>query len=298
MNVSPATRAGRARDLAADVIEAADVVSRQPDYLERNRRAWDGWAPGYLAAGRRAWADDVLRWGIWGTPEPELGLAGGIQAGTDVIELGCGTAEVSAWLARQGARPVAVDFARKQVQNVETLQRDLGIQFEVVGANAEDVRYDEESFDVAISEYGASLWCDPQRWLPEAHRLLRPNGVLIFFTNGAQLMICTPEDGGAVETRLARDYFAPARVEFEHGGPVEFHPTHGDWVRLLVATGFVVEDLIEVRPRDGAQARFSLAPLDWAQRWSSEEIWIARRATKALTTRQTVQAAPVVRLED
>jgi SAM-dependent methyltransferase len=272
--------------VADAVDQAADVpVSRQLDYLERNRRAWDGWAPGYLAAARRAWADDVLRWGIWGIPESELGLARGVQAGSDVVELGCGTAEISAWLARQGARSVAVDIAPKQVRNVEVLQDDHNLRFEVVCGNAEDVRYDDASFDVAISEYGASLWCEPQRWLPEAHRLLRPNGLLLFFTNGEQLMICTPDDGGPVGSRLVRDYFAPARVEFDASGPVEFHPTHGQWIRLLVASGFVIEDLVEVRPPVGAHARFSLAPLEWARRWSSEEIWIARKAGRAVTTR-------------
>jgi hypothetical protein len=28
----------------------------------------------------------------------------------------------------------------------------------------------------AISEYGASIWCDPYAWIPEAARMLRPAG--------------------------------------------------------------------------------------------------------------------------
>lgn len=287
MRVSSATRTLHARKLALDAIEEApeSPVARKLDYLERNREAWDRWAPGYLAAGRRAWNDEALTWGIWGIPESTLGLVRGVQTGTDVVELGCGTAEISAWLAREGARPVAVDIAPKQVRNVEDLQRDLGLRFRVICGNAEDVHYDDASFDVAISDYGASLWCDPHGWLPEAQRLLRPNGLLVFLTNGAQLMACTPEDGGQVGERLVRDYFGPTRVEFEEGGPVEFHPTHGEWIRLLVASGFVVEDLIEVQPSPGSKARFSLAPLEWARRWSSEEIWIARKADRALSSR-------------
>jgi len=35
-----------------------------------------------------------------------------------------------------------------------------------------------------ISEYGASIWCDPYRWIPEASRLLRPGGDLVFLVNG------------------------------------------------------------------------------------------------------------------
>ena len=261
------------------------VLGHERDYVVRNREAWDRWAPRYLATGRQAWGRDELEWGIWGIPESTLRLVRGIQQGDDVIELGSGTAEISANLARRGAKPVAVDIAPNQVRNVETLQFEFDLRFSVICENAESVRYDDASFDFAISDYGASLWCEPEKWLPEAHRLLRPNGLLVFLTTGTQLMICTPGDGSEVGTNLVRDYFAPTRVEFEAGGPVEFHPTHGEWIRLLVESGFVVEDLVEVRPPLGAEARFSLAPLEWAQRWSSEEIWIARKAQRAVTTR-------------
>ncbi|WP_216843803.1 methyltransferase domain-containing protein [Phytoactinopolyspora alkaliphila] len=35
--------------------------------------------------------------------------------GKDVIELGCGTAYVSAWMARRGARPVGLDNSAEQL---------------------------------------------------------------------------------------------------------------------------------------------------------------------------------------
>ena len=53
-----------------------------------------------------------------------------------------------------------------------------------------------------------------------------------------------------------RDYFSTYRVEFSDDSPVEFHPTHGQWIQLLHASGFVVENLIEVRPPEGAAPRF------------------------------------------
>ena len=40
-----------------------------------------------------------------------------------------------------------------------------------------DVPLPDASFDLAVSEYGASLWADPYKWIPEAARLLRPGGV-------------------------------------------------------------------------------------------------------------------------
>ena len=226
-----------------------------------------------------AWQADELLWGLWGTPESELRLLDGFESREDAIELGSGTAAISAWLARRGLRPVAVDFAKAQLRTAETFQHEFGPTFPLVPANAEDVPFDNESFDLAVSEYGASLWCSPHKWLPEAHRLLRPEGRRIFFTNSALLLTCTRTDGGPVGDRLVRDYFARYRVEFEPHGSVEFHLPHGDWIRLLRATGFVIDNLIEVRPPPSAKPRFDLVSPEWAQRWPSEEIWIAHKAS-------------------
>ncbi len=267
---------------AESAVESDDFDSYVPtalDYVERNRAAWEQLASVHIAAGRKAWEENELRWGLWGKPESELRLLDGFRSGEDAIELGCGTAAISAWLARRGLRPVAVDIAQAQIHNAETLQRDFNLRFPLIRTNAEQVAFDNESFDLAVSEYGASLWCNPRRWLPEASRLLRPEGRLIFLTNSALLMTCTPFDGGAVGDRLVRDYFSRYRVEFEHDGPVEFHLTHGQWVRLLRASGFVLDDLIEVRPEPGAKPRFDLVSADWARRWPSEEIWVAHRAS-------------------
>ena len=242
------------------------------------KSAWERWAPGHIAAGRRAWQSVVLRWGLWETPESDLRLLDGFGSGEDVIELGCGTAAICAWAARNGLRPVGIDFARGQLRTAETLQYEAHLSFPLIEANAEDVPFDSDSFDVAISEYGASLWCDPGRWLPEAHRLLRPEGRLIFFTPSALMLTCTPTDGGPVSDHLVRDYFTRDRIEFGPDGPVEFHRTHGHWFRLLRSTGFVVDHLIETRPNPAATPRFDVVTTEWAQRWPSEEIWVAHKA--------------------
>jgi SAM-dependent methyltransferase len=251
------------------------------DYIERNRAAWEKWAPGHIGAGHKAWQDEDLCWGIWGLPESELRLFDGLQEKEDAIELGSGTAAISAWLARQGVRPVALDFSSKQLQTADGFQREFGVWFPLVCANAEQVLFEDDSFDIAVSEYGASLWCDPQRWLPEARRLLRTNGQLIFFTNSSLLMACTPPDGGPPSDQLVRDYFDRYRIEFDDDGAVEFHLPHGHWVEMLRRNDFVLERLIEVRPPPGAKPRVGIVTADWARRWPSEEIWVARKTATA-----------------
>jgi SAM-dependent methyltransferase len=248
-----------------------------PDYIERNRELWERWSSGCIAPGLTAWRDQELRWGIWSTPEPELRLLEDVEPGGDVIELGCGTASISAALARRSFRMVAVDFSTRQLATVKRFQHEFELEFPLIRSSVEQIPFDHSSFDLAISEYGASLWCNPRRWLPEAHRLLRSGGRLIFFTNGALLMACTPPEGGPAGEELVRDYFSEYRVEFPGDSGVEFHVTHGHWIRLLRASGFVVERLIEVRPPPGATARFDFVSLEWARRWPSEEVWVARK---------------------
>lgn len=249
-----------------------------PDYLERNRAAWELWANRSPLEGRRAWQQDELQWGIWRTPESELRLVDALARGADVVELGCGTASICAGLARRGLRPVGVDIVRSQLETAARFEREFDLWFPLLRANAEQLHYEPGSFDCVVSEYGASLWCDPRRWLPEAHRLLRPGGLLVFFTVGSMLVSCTPEQGGRANERLERDYFARYQVSYPgENGAVEFHLTHGHWVRLLSATGFVLTDLVETKPPADAQAHYALASPQWAQRWPTEEIWVARK---------------------
>jgi len=258
-------------------VEARLPESEYLDDVARNKAAWERWAPRYLAEGRKAWAADELRWGMWGVRESELQLLDGLVAGSDIVELGCGTGSLSAWLARRGFYPVGVDIARPLLEAAARFEREFDVSFPLLCANAEQLHYDVESFDCAISEYGASLWCNPSRWIPEASRLLRPGGRLIFVTSSALLITCTPESGGRAGDQLVRDYFSRCRVEFPGDDAVEFHLGHGDWVRLLRANGFVLENLVETRPPPRAKPRFDFVTPEWAQRWPSEEIWIATK---------------------
>src|SRR4029453_11092335 len=119
--------------------------------------------------------------------------------GLDIIELGCGTAYFSARLAMHGARPVGVDPTPAQLATARRVQGQTGIVFPLVEAPAERVPLPDASFDLAVSEYGASLWADPARWIPEAARLLRPGGRLVFMTNSFIAYLCGIDEGGTSE---------------------------------------------------------------------------------------------------
>ena len=89
--------------------------------------------------------------------------------------------------------------------------------------DAEESRYPDASFGFAISEYGASIWCDPYAWIPEAARLPRPGGRLVFLVNAPLLMICAPDDDAAASDRLLPPYFGIHRFDWADDDSVEFH---------------------------------------------------------------------------
>jgi SAM-dependent methyltransferase len=251
------------------------------DHVQRNREAWDSYAERYAGPGRAQWEANQPTWGIYSVPEADAGMLPPSVDGLDVIELGCGTAYVSSWLARRGARPVGIDNSPAQLETARRLQAEFGVEFPLHLGNAEQTPFPDESFDLAISEYGASIWCDPYLWIPEAARILRPGGQLVFLVNGAILMLCAPdaEDEPATD-RLLRDYFGMHRFEWPDDPSVEFHLGYGDMIRLLRRCGFEVEDMIEVRPREDATTSHPYAPVEWARRWPAEEVWKALKRTR------------------
>ncbi len=249
-----------------------------PEHAQQNREAWTGWAGEFAEQAPRQWAREEITWGVWQTPESELRALPDV-AGKDVIELGCGTAYQSAGLTRLGARVVGVDVTPAQLATARAMQEQFGLEFPLVEASAEEVPLPDASFDLAVSEYGASIWCDPYRWIPEAARLLRPGGELVFLVNGTIFMLCAREEEVPPGAELLRDYFGMLRFEWPDEDGVDFHIGYGEWIRLLRANGFEVEDLIEIRAPVGATpSRFAaLASPEWARRWPSEEIWRARK---------------------
>lgn len=255
-----------------------DGAEHLPEHVRRNRSMWDACAAGYVDVGERNWAQDEPTWGIWDIPESQAQLLPDDVAGLDVIELGCGTAHVSAWLARRGARPVGIDNSEAQLDTARRLQREHRLEFPLVHGNAETVPYPDAAFDLAVSEYGACLWADPERWVPEAARLLRPGGRLVFLTNAFLLMLCAPdEEGVPAEERLVRPARGLCRMEWPGDEGVEFHPPHGEWIRLLRDSGFEVEELRELYPPEGSTTRYDFVDLAWARRWPTEEMWKARK---------------------
>jgi SAM-dependent methyltransferase len=251
-------------------------LTELPEHAVRNRELWTRSNAEYTDPNATAsWAQEEITWGMFKVPESQVGVLGDV-AGLDVLDLGCGVAYFSAWLARRGARVVGLDVTPAQLATAQRMQAEFGLSFPLVEASAEDVPLEDGSFDLVLSEYGASIWCDPAAWIPEAARLLRPGGRLVFLRNSTLGILCSPDEG-RVEERLVRPQFGMRRFEWEGG--VEFHLAHGDWIALLREAGFDVERLVELQaPAEAADhPYYDFVGAEWARRWPAEEIWVARK---------------------
>jgi ubiquinone/menaquinone biosynthesis C-methylase UbiE len=252
-------------------------MSSAEDSVAANVAQWTATNAEYTdGAAERSWRRDEITWGVFGIPDEWLGDV----AGLDVVELGCGTAYFSSWLARRGARPVGVDPTPAQLATARRLQQETGVAFPLVEAPAEHVPLPDATFDLALSEYGASLWADPQEWISEAARLLRPGGRLLFLTNSMLAHLCTPdEDELPITNRLVRPQFDQYRTKWPEYPGIEYHISHGTWIRILRENGFALDALHELRPPEHATSHeyYYVIPVEWARRWPGEELWEAHR---------------------
>jgi SAM-dependent methyltransferase len=272
-----ASGGGEARLRPAGAAAHQARTPERPDYLDENIANWTRANAEYTdASATKAWAQEEIRWGVFETPESELNILGDVR-GLDIVELGCGTAYFSAWLARREARVVGVDPTPAQLETARRLQRETGIEFPLIEAFGEDVPLPDSAFDLVLSEYGASLWADPYRWIPEAGRLLRPDGRLIFLTNSTLSILCMSLDG--VGEQLVRPQLGLHKTEWPDTHESEFHLPHGNWIGLLRANEFEIERLAELFAPPGSETHsyYKYVTTEWAQQWPPEEIWVARK---------------------
>ncbi len=252
------------------------------DYVDVNRTVWNEDAPNWVALGERLWALDIPEWGTWSQPVTAPALLPTDMAGQDAIELGCGTAYVSGWMARRGAKVTAIDVSPEQLKTARRLAAVHGAEISFMEGNAEQTGLPDASFDFAISEYGAAIWCQPDLWLLEAARLLRPGGRLVFLGNHPLSLICSPLSGAPCDLTLHRPYRHMwgadwTQVEEEPSG-ICFNLTHGDWHALFTRLGFAVEAYQELYAPDHADHTRAAVPAEWAKVYPIEQVWHLRKS--------------------
>jgi SAM-dependent methyltransferase len=221
-----------------------------PETVRANRSWWDGAAAGYLAEHGDFLGDDRFVWCPEGLDEAEAGLLGDVTD-RDALEVGCGAAQCSRWLAGRGARVVAVDVSAGMLAEARTRGRRPGAPGPVrlVQADARELPLADASIDIAFSAYGAVPFvADPERIMASVARVLRPGGRWVFsITHPVRWAF--PDDPGQPGLVADRSYFdRTPYVEEDERGQVryaEHHRTLGDRIRDLVAAGLDVTDVVE-----------------------------------------------------
>src|SRR5262249_56085599 len=100
-----------------------------------------------------------------------------------------------------------IDPTANQLSSARQFQQEFSLTFPLIRAAGEKVPLRDECCDLVISEYGAAIWADPYRWIPEAARLLRPGGELLFLGNAGIFMLCVPDHNAAPHNTLNPPHF-------------------------------------------------------------------------------------------
>jgi SAM-dependent methyltransferase len=229
------------------VEDPAEVLRRDAG-ADETRRAnaafWDAYAPAYQADHAPDLGATSFVWGPEGAREDDLRLLGDVR-GRDVVEVGCGAAQCARWLATNGARVVAFDISGEQLRHAVA----LGGGVPLVRAGAEALPFQDESFDVACSAYGALPFvADSAAVMREVARVLRPGGRWVFSVTHP-MRWCFPDDAGPAGLTVSTSYFdRTPYVEQRADGSaiyVEHHRTFGDRVRDVVGAGLRIVDVVE-----------------------------------------------------
>ena len=233
--------------------------------VRANRRWWDGDADAYHAEHGAFLGDADFVWCPERLREADAHLLGDV-AGRDVLEIGCGAAMCSRWLATQGAHVVASDLSAGMLRQARAAAGRTGIHVPLVQADAQHLPFREASFDVVFTAFGAVPFVqDSAGVMREVARVLRPGGRWVFATTHPTRW-CFPDDPGPTGLSATMSYFdRTPYVEYDAAGEptyVEHHRTLGDRVRELAAAGFRLVDIVEPEwPADHTEVWGQWSPL-------------------------------------
>ncbi len=256
-------------------------MTRQFELSESQRLNYTKWqisARDFRALGERNWRRREPVWGLWARSETGLDLLPHELTGKRCLDVGCGSGYILKWMADRGATAIGVEPTPNQLATAAALSQLHNTPITLVQAFGEQLPFNDESFDFAISEYGAALWADPYQWIPEVSRVLKPGSELVLYTDH---MISFMTDNGLAEpegewtTTLQRSYFDSYRTLWSEDGSdgVEYHLPPGEWINLFRKTGFVVDALIELPAPIGATSPFTYASVKWGCQWPAEQAW-------------------------
>jgi len=101
-----------------------------------------------------------------------------IAAGASLLDVACGSGQLSLIAARRGARVTGVDIATNAILAARGRANADGIDARFDEGDAEALPYPDAGFDVVTSLYGAMFAPRPERVAAELLRVCRPGGTI------------------------------------------------------------------------------------------------------------------------
>lgn len=206
---------------------------------QANRQWWDFDASRYIREHAEYlsgffWCPEMLS-------EQQAQLLGDVHHAT-VLEVGCGQAACSTWLAQAfpDATVVGFDLSRAMLAAAEPSDALLA------QADAQQLPFAPNSFDVAFSVFGALPFVpDVTPVLTQVAETLKDGGRFIFAVNHPMRWVF-PDDPDNLTAAIP--YFEREYIEHDDEGNViyaEYHRTFGDWIRAIRTSGLELVDVIE-----------------------------------------------------
>jgi SAM-dependent methyltransferase len=100
----------------------------------------------------------------------------GVQPGSKVLDVACGTGNLTLPAARLGANVTGVDIAPNLVEQARANAAREGLQAQFDEGDAEALPYDDASFDTVVTMYGAMFAPRPDVVASELLRVTKPGG--------------------------------------------------------------------------------------------------------------------------
>ena len=178
---------------------------------------------------------------------PRLVASCGIGPGMRVLDVAAGTGNAAVPAAERGATVTASDLTPELLQAGRRRAEAEGLELEWVEADAEQLLFDDESFDVVMSSIGAMFAPHHQDVADEVVRVCRPGGTV-------GLLSWTPEGMiGALFRTMAP--FAPPPPPGAQPAPLwgreeHVHELFGDRVEFRTLERAMLEITAFERPRD------------------------------------------------
>ncbi|MEU3188274.1 methyltransferase domain-containing protein [Streptomyces sp. NPDC006923] len=173
--------------------------------------AWNGYEG-------RHWADHAERYDALNEGADELLLdAAGVRAGLRILDIGCGTGQLTRRAALRGAEGLGLDLSAPMLEAAADTAAKAGLEsVSFVRGDAQVFPFDEAAYDAAVSRFGVMFFADPVAAFANIRRALRPGGRLAF--------VCSQGHAQMDQTVIYRAIGAriPVPDFTQHTGPASF----------------------------------------------------------------------------